>query len=206
MPVVSSLRAAAAALLVPVALLVLLVAVPTSASARLVAGDGDAPVSDARDLADVLRASARATRIAASAATARPAGVWPLLPRPDVVAHFEPPAVRWGAGHRGVDLGGHVGQPVRAALGGTVTFVGRIAGRGVVVVDHGRTRTTYQPVLATASSGDRVTAGDVIGRLSGAGSHCAPRACLHWGLRRGETYLDPLTLVDAPRPVRLLPW
>jgi hypothetical protein len=29
-------------------------------------------------------------------------------------------------------------------------------------------------------------------------------ACLHWGLRRGETYLDPMTLLSPPR-VRLLP-
>jgi murein DD-endopeptidase MepM/ murein hydrolase activator NlpD len=133
-------------------------------------------------------------------------GVWPLRHRPEVVARFDAPAVRWGRGHRGVDLAGEVGQPVRAALPGAIGFVGRIAGRGIVVVDHGATRTTYQPVLATVSRGQRVSAGQVIGRLAGAGSHCAPRACLHWGLRRGETYLDPLTLVDAPRPVRLYPW
>ena len=204
MPATSLFRAAAAALLLPVVLLVLLVAAPGSASARFVADDGDAAAPSELELADVLRASA--ARTAESGRTAPSTGVWPLLPRPAVVAHFEPPTVRWGAGHRGVDLAGHVGQPVRAALGGTVTFVGRIAGRGVVVVGHGRTRTTYQPVLPTASPGDHVSAGDVIGRLSGAGSHCAPRACLHWGLRRGEAYLDPLTLVDAPRPVRLLPW
>ena len=47
----------------------------------------------------------------------------------------------------------------------------------------------------------------MIGRLLLAGSHCAPAACLHWGLIRGETYLDPLTLVGAvPQPVRLYPW
>jgi murein DD-endopeptidase MepM/ murein hydrolase activator NlpD len=143
-------------------------------------------------------------RAVASAAPAR--GVWPLLPQPSVVHHFDPPALRWGAGHRGVDLAGHVGQPVRAALGGRITFAGRIAGRGVVVVSHGATRTTYQPVLPTSAVGERVAAGEVVARLAGNGSHCAPRACLHWGLRRGETYLDPLTLVDAPRPVRLLPW
>lgn len=32
-------------------------------------------------------------------------------------------------------------------------------------------------------------------------------ACLHWGWIRNadDVYLDPLLLVDAPRPVRLLP-
>ena len=145
-------------------------------------------------------------RPSAAPSVAPTRGVWPLLPRPEVVHGFDPPAVRWGTGHRGVDLAGHVGQRVRAAVGGRVSFTGRIAGRGVVVIDHGATRTTYQPVLPTVSAGDRVGAGDVVAHLAGSGSHCAPRACLHWGLRRGEAYLDPLTLVDAPRPVRLLPW
>ena len=40
-------------------------------------------------------------------------------------------------------------QAVRAALPGTVSLRRPIAGRGVVVVDHGETRTTYEPVLAT---------------------------------------------------------
>ena len=34
---------------------------------------------------------------------------------------------------------------------------------------------------------------------------CTAEACLHWGLRRGEVYLDPLSLLRPPR-VRLLPW
>jgi murein DD-endopeptidase MepM/ murein hydrolase activator NlpD len=133
-------------------------------------------------------------------------GVWPLRPRPTVVAAFDPPASRWGRGHRGVDLAGRVGQEVRSALPGRVTFAGRLAGRGVVVVDHGGTRTTYEPVAASVAVGDRVAAGAVIGRLELFGSHCFPRACLHWGLIEGrETYLDPLTLVGAA-PVVLLPY
>ena len=44
----------------------------------------------------------------------------------------------------------------------------------------------------------------MIGHLAAPGSHCPPRACLHWGWLRGETYLDPLRLVGAA-PVRLLP-
>ena len=44
-----------------------------------------------------------------------PVGVWPLDPRPEVVATFDPPDDPWGAGHRGVDLAGRIGQPVRSA-------------------------------------------------------------------------------------------
>jgi murein DD-endopeptidase MepM/ murein hydrolase activator NlpD len=157
-------------------------------------------------LPEVLALTAGADRKARPGRAAPTRGVWPLRPQPEVMARFDPPAVRWAAGHRGVDLLGHVGQRVLAALPGRISFVGRIAGRGVVVVDHGTTRTTYEPVLGTVSRGQRVAAGQVLGRLSGTGTHCPPRACLHWGLRRGQTYLDPLTLVDAPGPVRLLPW
>jgi murein DD-endopeptidase MepM/ murein hydrolase activator NlpD len=140
----------------------------------------------------------------ASAAETDPVGVWPLVPEPEVVTGFDPPDSPWGAGHRGVDLLGTVGQPVRAALPGRVTWAGVLAGRGVVVVDHGTTRTTYEPVDATVAVGASVAAGDRIGRLTLPGSHCLPRACLHWGWIEGETYLDPLRLVGEG-PVRLLP-
>lgn len=133
-----------------------------------------------------------------------PIGQWPLSPEPEVVADFDPPANPYGVGHRGVDLLGNPNQPVLTALPGLVTYAGPLAGRGVVVVNHGPTRTTYEPVRASVAVGDQMTAGDVIGRLQVPGSHCFPRACLHWGWREGDTYLDPLRLVDAG-PVRLLP-
>lgn len=133
-----------------------------------------------------------------------PAGRWPLDPQPEVVAGFDPPSQIWGEGHRGVDLAGRVGQPVRAALAGTVTWAGPIAGKGVVTVSHGETRTTYEPVAASVSVGDPVRAGQQLGVLGVPFSHCFPAACLHWGLLRGETYLDPLSLVGGG-PVRLLP-
>ena len=140
----------------------------------------------------------------ASAAT-DPAGVWPLRPEPAVESGFDPPEDPWGAGHRGVDLAGRPGQAVRAAMAGRVAFAGHLAGRGVVVVDHGDTRTTYEPVSATVEVGAEVAAGAAIGRLTVAFSHCFPRACLHWGWKRGDLYLDPLTLVGDTGPVRLLP-
>jgi murein DD-endopeptidase MepM/ murein hydrolase activator NlpD len=133
-----------------------------------------------------------------------PVGVWPLQPAPQVVRAFDPPDSTWGAGHRGVDLAGSVGETVRTALSGRVTFASVLAGRGVVVVDHGSTRTTYEPVAATVRVGDVVARGQPIGALDLAGSHCFPAACLHWGWRRGSTYLDPLLLVGGG-PVVLLP-
>jgi len=142
--------------------------------------------------------------LALPAAGTDPVGVWPLQPEPVVVRAFDPPDTPYGAGHRGVDLLGSVGQPVLSALPGTVTYAGLLAGRGVVVVDHGATRTTYEPVTATVTVGTPVGAGSQIGGLGLAGSHCFPRACLHWGWIEGETYLDPLRLVGAG-PVRLLP-
>ncbi|WP_114561389.1 M23 family metallopeptidase [Desertihabitans aurantiacus] len=134
-----------------------------------------------------------------------PAG-WPLAGAPVVVRPFDLPAERWGAGHRGVDLAGTEGEPVRAAAAGTVAFAGMVAGRPVLSIDHGGLRTTYEPVRATVTVGARVRAGDPVGVLLA--GHCPPGACLHWGLRQGEEYLDPTllpTTVDADTALRLLP-
>jgi murein DD-endopeptidase MepM/ murein hydrolase activator NlpD len=85
-----------------------------------------------------------------------------------------------------------------------VSFSGVVAGRGIVVVTHaGGLRTTYEPVARRVGAGTPVEAGDVLGTLAPWSSHCTPRACLHWGLRRGEIYLDPLALVDRGPPVLL---
>ena len=140
------------------------------------------------------------------AAGSDPGGVWPLAPTPTVVRGFEPPSSAYGAGHRGLDLLGRVGQPVSAVLAGRVVFAGQLAGRGVVVVDHGTTRTTYEPVTPSVHVGDAVVAGGRLGTLTAALSHCLPRSCLHLGWIRNadDTYLDPMGLFGAS-PVRLLP-
>lgn len=140
----------------------------------------------------------------AHAASGDRAWVWPLQPIPRVVAGFAPPDDVWHAGHRGVDLLGPGGQPVLAIGAGRVTFAGPLAGRGVVVVDHGELRSTYEPVLAQVSVGQRVQAGQPLGPLQSVRSHCPPQTCLHLGVRSGETYLDPLDLLPD-REVRLKP-
>ncbi len=159
------------------------------------------------DAGGLVAGPARARPLAPAPVEPSTTGVWPLDPRPEVVRAFDPPSTAYGRGHRGVDLHGRVGQAVRTSLAGEVTFAGSLAGRGVVVVSHGATRTTYEPVTAGVHRGDHVARGARIGRLEWSGSHCLPATCLHWGLRRGETYLDPLTLVGGgPQPVRLYPW
>lgn len=131
---------------------------------------------------------------------------WPIRPTPTVLARYAVGPHRWSPGHRGVDLTAVAGAVVRSAGSGVVAFAGRVAGRGVVSVLHpDGLRTTYQPVRASIEVGEPVGPGAPIGELEPAGSHCAPGDCLHWGLRRGEIYLDPLALVGRPAPPVLLP-
>jgi murein DD-endopeptidase MepM/ murein hydrolase activator NlpD len=130
------------------------------------------------------------------AATPEP-WTWPLDEHA-IGEHFDPPASDYGPGHRGVDLVADVGALVRAVAAGRVTFAGRVGGTPVVTVDHGRERSTYQPVRARVKVGDAVRAGQVIGTLLGSPSHCAG-ACLHLGRLAGEDYLDPLELLGGAR-------
>lgn len=126
-----------------------------------------------------------------------PAGVLPVAG--PLLTAFRPPPEPWLPGHRGVDLSAESGTPVKAAAAGTVTYTGVIAGRGVVVVTHGALRTTYEPVTASVATGQHVEAGMTLGSLQAGHPSCAPASCLHWGLRRGEDYLDPLLLpVTSP--------
>lgn len=112
-----------------------------------------------------------------------------------VVREFTPPASRYGTGHRGVDLAAAPGEPVRAALAGTVAFAGQVAGQHWVSLDHGGgLRSTYGVLEAPAvAQGERVAAGDRLGVLAGGADH------LDWGATRDGTYVDPLTLLGGRR-------
>jgi murein DD-endopeptidase MepM/ murein hydrolase activator NlpD len=130
----------------------------------------------------------------------------PLAGRLEVVRPFDPPTTVYGAGHRGVDLRGTARVVVRAAAAGVVLFAGAVAGRGVVVLLHpDGIRTEYEPVRPVVRVDVHVAAGQPIGVLTGRHRGC-PGVCLHWGARRGDTYLDPLRLLAPLGPVVLLPW
>jgi murein DD-endopeptidase MepM/ murein hydrolase activator NlpD len=133
---------------------------------------------------------------------ATPGWRFPVDGVPLVLRGFDPPPLPWLAGHRGVDLALAAQAPVRAAADGTVTFAGPVAGVDVVVVSQGDLRSTYQPVEAGVEVGQQVDAGDLIGWLDPLTDHCR-RTCLHWGVLRGGTYLDPLSFVSTGPPILL---
>lgn len=126
--------------------------------------------------------------------------VWPVHP-PEVVAGFAPPPAAWAAGHRGLDFTARAGDPVWSVRSGLVTFAGTVAGKPVVAIalPDGR-RLTYEPVEAQVSVGEAVDAGQLLGSLTDHGGHCAGR-CLHLGLRIGEVYLDPMSVLPRPPAV-----
>ena len=135
-----------------------------------------------------------------------------------IVRGFEASAGTYGPGHRGVDIGGRVGEAVRAPAGGRVEFAGPVAGVTWVslLVAPGVTVTVGPLLDAQVAAGQRVRALAPVGRLGpghgpalgpGHGPAHAPAygMALHLGLRVDGVYVDPLPyLLDRPRP-RLAP-
>lgn len=156
----------------------------------LVGGGGPAPPSDVRPAG-------------ASGPVRYRAPVQPVR----VVHPFDPPATPYGPGHLGVDLAVRPGAVVRAAGAGVVGFAGSVAGRGLVVIRHpDGISTEYEPLRPSVRVGAAVARGQPIGRIAGTHGACPRGRCLHWGAKRDDTYLDPMTLLRPLGPVRLLPW
>lgn len=147
-------------------------------------------------------AEAALTNPAVTTPASAPAVVLPVDPA-RLVRGFEPPSTRWGPGHRGVDLAAPAGTPVLSPAGGVVVFTGRVVDREVLTVRHADgLRSSLEPVAAVLPVGSVVSPGDVVGHVA-TGGHCS--GCLHWGVRDGERYVDPLSLLGSDGTVRLLP-
>lgn len=106
--------------------------------------------------------------------------------------------------HRGLDLRGAMGTPVRAAADGVVALVDNLYFSGnVVYIDHGLgVFTAYLHMSATdVRPGQTVRRGDIIGRVGATGRVTGPH--LHLSLIVQGTGVDPLPLLeettDAPR-------
>lgn len=120
-----------------------------------------------------------------------------------VVDLFRPPTSPYGPGNRGWEYATAPGTPVRASAAGTVVFAGQVGPLSAVTVRHADGLLTSYSLLVAVSvtSGDPVVGGGVLGRSSDR---------MHFGVRQGETYLDPAVVLTPVVPVarrpRLVPF
>ena len=101
--------------------------------------------------------------------------------------------IRGGSGfHPGVDMNAGYGEPIFACRAGTVVSAGPQGGYGnAVVIDHGGEMATlyaHQSRL-NVSSGQQVTAGEVIGYVGSTGYSTGPH--LHFEVRIAGNPVDP---------------
>ncbi len=127
---------------------------------------------------------------AAAAERPRPGVSYRPPVRAPITDRFRPPADRYGAGNRGIDYDTDPGAAVTVSAGGEVVFAGAVAlDRHVVVLHADGLRTSYSFLASVqVRRGDVVAAGTVVG-TSG--------ELLHFGVRSGDTYLDPMRLLDG---------
>jgi len=101
---------------------------------------------------------------------------------------------RWGRKHEGIDIGGKVGDPVKAADGGKVIYAGWMSGYGnFVKIDHGNGYVTAYGHLSkiNTSVGKTVEKGEVIGLLGNTGRSTGPH--LHFEVIKNGKHVDPLS-------------
>jgi murein DD-endopeptidase MepM/ murein hydrolase activator NlpD len=98
--------------------------------------------------------------------------------------------------HSGVDIGASSGTPIKAADEGVVVMAGPNGGYGNwTLIDHGGGLATgygHQSSIGV-SRGQRVSRGEVIGRVGSTGASTGPH--LHWEVRVNGNPVDPMRWV-----------
>lgn len=116
---------------------------------------------------------------------------WPLTG--PITQRFGETKTQYGF-HQGLDIDGEIGDRVRAARGGRVVLAGTADACGglQVRIDHGNGFESWYRHLSRieVKRGEVVAAGTVIGRVGNTG--CSLGSHLHFGIRKGTTFVDPL--------------
>lgn len=118
-----------------------------------------------------------------------------------IVDRFRPPEKDWLPGNRGIKYGTEPGRSITAIGPGTVTYAGRIGDDLHVTIAHPDGLRSSYSFLASIrlAEGDRVRGGDLVGAAGG---------LFHLGIRRGDRYLDPESIIGTTvggGRVRLVP-
>ena len=138
----------------------------------------------------------------ASEATPQPSStqaatmMWPVLG--DITSHFGYRRLRIGGTnmHYGLDIDGETGDPIHAAVAGTVTFSGWRSGFGyLVIVTNGNTEYYYAHASELfVGEGENVLVGQHIANVGATGRVTGSH--LHFEVRIDGTPVDPLPLLQ----------
>ncbi|MBD1394238.1 M23 family metallopeptidase [Mucilaginibacter glaciei] len=97
-----------------------------------------------------------------------------------------------GEFHPGIDFQGHRGDPVKCTASGRVIFTGRAGGYGnCIKIKHPNNLETWYGHLSkiNVKEGQRVTVGDVIGKVGSTGRSTGPH--LHYEIRKNGQPVNP---------------
>ena len=146
------------------------------------------------------RTVAKAPAVRRTVAKKKATGRWVRPSYAGIVSYYGP---RWGRMHKGVDFGAGYGDPIRAAGDGVVIgsgYLGSESGYGIITLirhSNGYVTAYAHQAKSFVSAGERVTAGEVIGKVGSTGHSTG--AHLHFEVRTAthSGQINPLPWLRA---------
>jgi len=120
---------------------------------------------------------------------------WPLFGR--IVSRFGYRVYPWRGFHKGMDISGRYGAPIRVTADGRVTFAGWQKGYGrTLIVDHGYGKSTLYGHCSRlrAKVGQTVRKGQVVANVGNTGSSTGPH--LHYEVRNAGRPVNPVAYLN----------